>query len=67
MVTEEDSFMCPGYVMVEGRRIRCAKVAGHGPETFVQGTMNSCNPVFIDVGDEDVRVEGIINILPSSD
>lgn len=50
VVTEEDSFMCPGYVMVEGRRIRCAKVAGHGPETFVQGTMNSCNPVFVTVG-----------------
>ena len=50
VVTEEDLFMCPGYVMVEGRRIRCAKVAGHGPETFVQGTMNSCNPVFVTVG-----------------
>lgn len=49
-VTEEDRFVCPGYVTVEGRRIRCAKVSGHGAENFVQGTMNSCNPVFVTVG-----------------
>lgn len=50
VVTEEDRFVCPGYVTVEGRRIRCAKISGHGPESFVQGTMNSCNPVFVTVG-----------------
>lgn len=50
VVTEEDQFSCPGYVVVEDRRIRCHKVAGHGSETFVQGTMNSCNPVFVTVG-----------------
>lgn len=46
----EDNFSCPGYKIVEDRRIRCHKVAGHGAETFVQGLMNSCNPVFIEVG-----------------
>ena len=46
VVREEDSFQCPGYIVVEGRKIRCAKVRGHGTENFVQGTMNSCNPVF---------------------
>lgn len=50
VVTEEDTFSCPGFIMVDDRRIRCAKVGGHGTETFVQGTMNSCNPVFITVG-----------------
>lgn len=50
VVTPEDTFSCPGYRMVEGRRIRCHKVGGHGSETFVQGIQNSCNPVFIDIG-----------------
>ena len=45
-----DTFNCPGYIMVEDRRIRCHKVAGHGAEDFVHATMNSCNPVFITVG-----------------
>ena len=49
-VTVNDQFSCPGYIMVEDRRIRCHKVGGHGAENFVQGTMNSCNPVFITVG-----------------
>ena len=49
-VTTTDTFNCPGYIMVEDRRIRCHKVGGHGTENFVQGTMNSCNPVFITVG-----------------
>lgn len=49
-VTVNDRFNCPGYIMVEDRRIRCHKVGGHGAEDFVQGTMNSCNPVFITVG-----------------
>ena len=49
-VTAEDTFFCPGYIMVEDRRIRCHKTTGHGSETFVDGTKNSCNPVFITVG-----------------
>lgn len=48
-VTMEDTFHCPGYRVVEDRRIRCARRTGHGTETFVQGIENSCNPVFIDV------------------
>ena len=50
VVTPEDTFSCPGYRMVEDRRIRCHKVGGHGSETFVQGIQNSCTPVFIDIG-----------------
>ena len=50
VVTPESTFSCPGYKMVEDRRIRCAKTTGHGSENFVQATMNSCNPVFIEVG-----------------
>ena len=50
VVKMEDTFHCPGYIVVEDRRIRCARVAGHGSETFVQGFMNSCNPVFITLG-----------------
>ena len=45
-----DTFNCPGYRIVEDRRIRCHKAGGHGRENFLQGAMNSCNPVFIDVG-----------------
>lgn len=45
-----DQFSCPGYKIVEDRRIRCHKVGGHGAENFVQGIQNSCNPVFIEVG-----------------
>ena len=48
-VTLEDTFSCPGFRVVEDRRIRCAKRTGHGSETFVQGIENSCNPGFIDV------------------
>ena len=50
IVTPGDSFHCPGYIMVEDRKIRCHKTVGHGSETFTQGIMNSCNPVFISVG-----------------
>ena len=50
LVKEEDTFYCPGYKLVEDRRIRCARTTGHGSETFVQGVQNSCNPVFIEVG-----------------
>lgn len=49
-VTLADSFSCPGYRIVEDRRIRCHKVGGHGTETFAEGLQNSCNPVFIDIG-----------------
>lgn len=45
-----DQFSCPGYKVVEDRRIRCHKVGGHGAENFVQGIQSSCNPVFIEVG-----------------
>ncbi len=50
VVSLDDTFMCPGYRVVEGRKIRCHKVGGHGSESFVQGIQNSCNPVFIDIG-----------------
>ena len=50
VVTPEDTFSCPGFRIVDDRRIRCHKTTGHGSETFVQGVMNSCNPVFIEVG-----------------
>ncbi len=50
VVSLNDTFSCPGYRIVEDRKIRCHKVGGHGTETFLQGAMNSCNPVFIDVG-----------------
>lgn len=50
LVSLEDRFYCPGYIVVDDRRIRCARVQGHGAETFVQGFANSCNPVFISVG-----------------
>ncbi len=49
-VSLEDSFFCPGYYIVEDRKIRCHKVGGHGSETFVQGLQNSCNPVFMKIG-----------------
>ena len=50
VVSLSDTFSCPGYRVVEDRRIRCHKVGGHGQETFIQGIQNSCNPVFIEVG-----------------
>ena len=50
VVTLQDTFSCPGFRMVEDRRIRCHKVQGHGTETFVQAIENSCNPAFIDIG-----------------
>lgn len=50
VVSLEDTFSCPGYRIVEDRKIRCHKVGGHGSETFVEGIQNSCNPVFIDIG-----------------
>lgn len=50
VVSLPDTFSCPGYRVVEDRRIRCHKVGGHGQETFIQGIQNSCNPVFIDIG-----------------
>lgn len=49
VVKTGDTFNCPGFRIVEDRRIRCHKVTGHGTETFVQGVMNSCNPVFMDI------------------
>lgn len=50
VVTMEDQFSCPGYCIVEDRKIRCHKTQGHGAENFLTATMNSCNPVFVNVG-----------------
>lgn len=50
VVKVDDTFQCPGYKVVEDRRIRCHKRGGHGTETFREGVMNSCNPVFMEVG-----------------
>jgi len=50
VVTLNDTFYCPGYKLVDDRRIRCHKTAGHGSETFLEAAQNSCNPVFIEVG-----------------
>ena len=49
-VSQNDRFYCPGYKLVDDRRIRCHKISGHGSESFVEGLMNSCNPVFIETG-----------------
>lgn len=49
-VNTTDSFFCPGYYLVEDRKIRCHKVGGHGSESFVEGVQNSCNPVFMNIG-----------------
>ena len=49
-VTLQDSFFCPGFKIVDDRKIRCHKTQGHGSETFKQGVMNSCNPVFMEIG-----------------
>ena len=49
-VSLEDSFYCPGYRIVEDRKIRCHKTGGHGAETFIEAVQNSCNPVFMDIG-----------------
>lgn len=50
VVKLEDTFVCPGYKIVEDRKIRCHKVGGHGTETFAEGLQNSCNPVFMEIG-----------------
>lgn len=50
LVSLSETFSCPGFRVVEDRRIRCHKTTGHGSETFVEGFMNSCNPVFMDIG-----------------
>lgn len=50
VTTVSEAFHCPGYVVVEDRRIKCHKTNGHGSETFETAIMNSCNPVFVTVG-----------------
>lgn len=50
VVTIDDQFTCPGFCIVEDRKIRCHKTQGHGAESFLTATMNSCNPVFVNVG-----------------
>lgn len=61
-----DTFSCPGYIALEDRKIRCHKAGGHGSETFVQGIMNSCNPVFITVG-QRLGVESFYKYLERFD
>ena len=58
----DDSFYCPGYRIVEDRKIRCHKTTGHGAETFKEGIQNSCNPVFMDVG-QNLGVENFYKYL----
>ncbi len=65
VVKLEDTFNCPGFKIVEDRRIRCHKTAGHGTETFVQGVQNSCNPVFMEVGAR-LGVDGMFDWLQRS-
>ena len=62
VVKLEDTFHCPGFKVVEDRRIRCHKTTGHGSETFVQGVQNSCNPVFRQVGAR-LAVENMFHYL----
>lgn len=50
VVTPQSTFSCPGFIIVDDRKIRCHKTAGHGSQDFIHATMNSCNPVFITVG-----------------
>ena len=50
VVSVNDGFYCPGYKLVDDRRIHCARRTGHGSQSFVEGACNSCNPVFIEVG-----------------
>ena len=50
VVSLNDRFYCPGYKLVDDRRIHCANRRGHGSQNFVEGAQNSCNPVFIEVG-----------------
>lgn len=50
VVSLDDGFFCPGYKVVDDRRIHCAKRTGHGAQTFAEGAQNSCNPVFMEVG-----------------
>ena len=49
-VTLSDTFSCPGFIVVDDRKIRCHKVGGHGAEDFTKGICNSCNPVFVTLG-----------------
>ncbi|MBQ6531364.1 MAG: PASTA domain-containing protein, partial [Clostridia bacterium] len=50
VVDLNSSFYCPGFKIVADRNIKCANTDGHGPETFVEGVKNSCNPVFMELG-----------------
>lgn len=69
VVTIDDRFYCPGYVMVEDRRIRCHKAGGHGSQSFLEATMHSCNPAFVSVGSKlgaqtfynDIKKFGILD------
>ena len=65
VVSVDDRFYCPGYILVEDRRIHCAKRTGHGSQNFVEGAQNSCNPVFIQVGLR-LGVDRLLQILPNN-
>ncbi len=62
VLSQTDHFFCPGYKIVEDRKIRCHKVTGHGSETFVDGIKNSCNPVFMEIGAR-VGIDGLYEIF----
>jgi len=59
VVSVNDRFFCPGYKLVDDRRIHCARRTGHGSQSFVEGAQNSCNPVFIEVGLRLVKKTGV--------
>ena len=65
VVKLDDAFFCPGYKIVEDRRIRCARTTGHGAETFETGIMNSCNPVFMELG-ERLGAENFVGYFKQS-
>ena len=51
-MNENTTFSCGGSYRVADRNIGCWKLAGHGTETFAQGLSNSCNPVFMQLGEK---------------
>ncbi len=50
VVSKESTFNCPGFIIVDDRKIRCHKTTGHGSQDFVHATMTSCNPAFVALG-----------------
>lgn len=58
VISLNTKFYCPGYKLVEDRRIHCHKLGGHGSQTFVEAIKNSCNPAFMEIGAK-VGIEGM--------